>query len=204
MQERFQLLAAHPSLDFANTLDNRYSPSGPLELLDSYADIVQFASECQLLSASQARSVLRNIRPTDAENALKVARELREAIERIFSAIADGRKVPVRDLAILNNHIEQALAHRQIEMRNGSFAWTWSGIETLAQGLLWPISHAAGELLAAPDLNFVRRCDASTCRWLFLDTSKNHSRKWCDMKICGNRQKARLHYKRRQSALRTT
>ena len=74
--------------------------------------------------------------------------------------------------------------------------WTWQEAPSCIDLLLWRIAQAAAELLTSPDLQRVRRCDASNCRWLFLDKSKNHSRRWCDMKICGNREKARAYYQR--------
>ena len=47
----------------------------------------------------------------------------------------------------------------------------------------------------------VRECGASDCAWLFLDTSKNHHRRWCDMTRCGNRAKVRRFYARRIASL---
>jgi len=54
------------------------------------------------------------------------------------------------------------------------------------------------DLLTSDRLSAVRECAADDCAWLFLDESRNRSRRWCDMKVCGNRQKARLHYHRSQ------
>jgi predicted RNA-binding Zn ribbon-like protein len=62
--------------------------------------------------------------------------------------------------------------------------------------MLWPIASSAADLLTSERLKKVRLCEAKTCTWLFLDESRNHSRRWCDMKVCGNREKARRHYQR--------
>jgi predicted RNA-binding Zn ribbon-like protein len=56
---------------------------------------------------------------------------------------------------------------------------------------LWLLTQSATELLTSEAIHSIRDCADPSCRWLFLDTSKNHSRRWCDMKICGNRMKAR-------------
>jgi len=62
--------------------------------------------------------------------------------------------------------------------------------------VLWPVAHDAAELLASDQLPRLRECAADDCCWLFLDESKNRSRVWCDMRVCGNRAKARRHYAR--------
>jgi predicted RNA-binding Zn ribbon-like protein len=200
LQEPFNLIAGHPALDFANALDNRYHPNGPVELIGSYKDLVRFCVQSALLNKTQMRHMLTRINEPEATAALESARELREAIERIFSALADQRNVDRNDLSVLNHHLEQALMHRKISKEKAGFVWTWEGIENFATGPLWPIAHAAGELLASEDRRFVRQCGRATCRWLFLDTSKNRSRRWCEMRVCGNRTKAQRYYKRRTKA----
>jgi predicted RNA-binding Zn ribbon-like protein len=197
LREPFNLIAGHPALDFANALDNRYHPNGPIELMRSYEDLVRFCGQCALLSRTQMRHLLAGTSESEATAALESARELREAIERIFSALADQRNVDRGDLSLLNHHLAQALAHRRISKERPGFVWTWEGIEKFATGPLWPIAYAATELLASEDRSFVRRCASVTCRWLFLDTSKNRSRRWCEMRVCGNRTKAQRYYKRR-------
>jgi predicted RNA-binding Zn ribbon-like protein len=64
--------------------------------------------------------------------------------------------------------------------------------------MLWPIVRSAAELLASDNLPFVRACSSNTCQWFFLDTSKNHRRRWCSMKLCGNRAKVRKFYARQR------
>jgi len=64
----------------------------------------------------------------------------------------------------------------------------------------WLIVRSAADLLTSDKLHDVRACSAEDCRWLFLDISKNHSRRWCDMETCGNQAKARRHYRRKKSA----
>lgn len=66
----------------------------------------------------------------------------------------------------------------------------------MLERILWPIAQSAAELLTSSELGTVRLCEAPDCAWLFLDQSCNRSRRWSDMKVCGNRQKARRHYQR--------
>jgi len=196
MPEHFQLVGGHLALDFANTLDFRYEPEKSIELLESVDDLVQFASESGLITITGKKEIGRRVHKKSGDELLQSARELRECIERIFVAAADGRRTAADDLATLNSWLTTAAAHRLVEKHDSCFVWTWQKEANSGEGLLWRVAQAAAELLTSPELGFVRRCGADNCRWLFLDNSKNHSRRWCDMKICGNREKARAYYQR--------
>jgi predicted RNA-binding Zn ribbon-like protein len=56
---------------------------------------------------------------------------------------------------------------------------------------LWILARSAADLLTSEQHAYVRQCASEECTWLFIDRSKNHSRRWCDMGDCGNREKAR-------------
>ena len=64
------------------------------------------------------------------------------------------------------------------------------------ESVLWAVTRAAVDLLLSEELEHLRICDSDACAWLFLDRTKNHRRRWCDMKICGNRVKAKRHYEK--------
>ena len=196
MAQRFQLVGDHPVLDFANTLDYRYEPAKSVELLESVGDLVRFGSESGLLTVAEANQLGLRAHKHSAGQILRRARELREGIERIFAALSDGRTVAASDLDGLNTWAQEALVHRRIERRNHLFLWRWQDTALSPEGVLWRIAQAAAELLTSPEARLVGRCSADNCRWLFLDKSKNHSRRWCDMRICGNRQKAQAYYRR--------
>ena len=69
--------------------------------------------------------------------------------------------------------------------------------------VLWPIVQSAADLLTTESLDRVRLCKAEDCGCLFVDASKNRSRRWCAMSDCGNRAKVRRHRQRlRESAVR--
>jgi predicted RNA-binding Zn ribbon-like protein len=99
---------------------------------------------------------------------------------------------------LLNAAVQQAGEHARIIHANRAFVWEWITPESHLTSILWPIARDAAELLTAGPLELVRECAAETCGWLFLDTTKNHRRRWCDMKTCGNRNKARRYYHRAQ------
>lgn len=191
---RFHLVAGHVALDFVNTLDNRYVPERAVDLLSTYADFLLFCQEAGVITPGQAEVLERLDHGTAA--ALHEARELREALERIFTGVVNRAEMAAADTAILNQAVQRAMRHRFLKARDGGVAWFWTGLEQNASGPLWLIADAAANLLVSDDLKRVRECGNDTCRWLFLDTSKNQSRRWCDMKICGNRIKARNYYQR--------
>jgi predicted RNA-binding Zn ribbon-like protein len=203
---QFDLVAGHVSLDFANTLDNRYSPAGEIELLKTYADVLRFGVQSGVLIPTQARSLRRFSENSSAksksnraaEAVLRSAVRLREAIDGIFRATARHKRPAAADLAVLNNNVRGAVTHHRIAPAivrgKPAFAWQWDGFDSDLAAALWPVAQGAAELLASSGCSLVRECHSVTCRWLFLDHSKNHSRRWCDMKTCGNRNKARRYY----------
>ena len=192
----FQLIAEHPALDLVNTLDMRFS--GPIELLPAYADLVRFTAQSRLLSAEQARTLTRRVRGNPAQTVLAATVELREALAAVLYARLDGSKPPAAQIQILQRHFLEMAAHRSLRVNKSQLAWTWSGHEQEAEFPLWKLTDAAADLLLSDAVKSVKECGDPTCRWLFLDVSKNHTRRWCDMKICGNRMKARRHQARLQ------
>jgi predicted RNA-binding Zn ribbon-like protein len=193
----FELTGGAPCLDFANTVDNR--PTAARELLRSYGDLVAWAEQSRILDAAAAAELRAEAerRPGAAESALAGARVLREAIYALFAARAGERAAPAGALATLNAALAPSLARLRLDARDGhAFGWRWSLEDGSLDGLLAPIVDSAAELLTSSDLARVRECEADNCGWLFIDRSRNRSRRWCDMSVCGNRAKVRRHYAR--------
>jgi predicted RNA-binding Zn ribbon-like protein len=195
-------LAPRVCLDFANSLDSRPTKH-PQESFTSYADLVSWSQRAGVLTQDAAQSLTQQaaLRPAAAAKVLTRAIALREALYRIFSAVAGQRAPQAADLDLLNDILGEAMAVLRITQTTDGFAWEWSSDAKGLERLLWPIAQSAADLLTAGELQTVRECAAPTCGWLFLDTSRNHSRRWCDMKACGNRAKARRHYERKKQAM---
>ena len=193
----FDISAGQLSLDFANTLDERSSAS-PYEYLNSYYDLVAWSQQAQTITASEAEQLREQAErhPADASRVLQEAIVLREALFRIFSAVAEGESPEDEDLNILNSALSEAMCHVHIVPQTGGFQWDWTANPENLDRVLWPVVRAAADLLTSDELSDTRVCASESCDWLFLDTSKNHSRRWCNMKTCGNRAKARRHYER--------
>ncbi len=198
----FDLSGGRLCLDFANTLGG-HRPDAPREYLGTYADLIAWGRQAGALSEEQARLLLARAerRSADASATLARARALREAIYQLFAAVAAGAPADPADLDTLQAELSTALARARLVPGEGAFAWDWVGEEGALDRMLWPVARSAADLLTSGgELTTVRECGSRTCSWLFLDTSKNHSRQWCDMRVCGNREKARRYYERRKAA----
>jgi predicted RNA-binding Zn ribbon-like protein len=201
---RFELSAGILCLDFVNTLDDRPSDE-PKELLAQYADLVRFAEDTGVLTSRQADHLTQraDARPGDAQQTLRSGVELREAMYGIFWAVANRRKVPPTAVATLNKYVREAGHHSVLVQTNGHFVWQFddhASPELAFDTILWPIVRSAADLLVSDHLPFVRTCSSKTCQWLFVDTSKSHRRRWCNMRLCGNRAKVRRFYARQKRA----
>jgi len=184
---QFELVGCHPALDLVNTLDWRFREN-PEELITSYADLVRFVVQCGLMTAAQGRRLHRIARTSKAAQVAAQTRELREAAARVFYVAIDGDDPQLDALQDLQNCFREAEAHRCLRWSQGHLRWEVPAAPELP---LWLLSLETAQLLTSGNMDMVRACGNPECRWLFLDTSKNHTRRWCDMKICGNRMKAR-------------
>lgn len=187
----FQLFGGHPALDLVNTLDWRFADKGAQELLGSYADLVDFSEQTKLVSEKQARRLKRGAHTFAAHRTLEQARALREALaDLIYSGLA-GMDASSASMQTLEKFLQAARAQTKLVREGTRLRWDWAGAETKAEFPLWVLSRAASGLLLSDIMERVRECGNPECRWLFVDTSKNHTRRWCDMRLCGNRMKAR-------------
>ncbi len=198
----FSLSAGHVALDFVNTLDNRFGPAGPKELLASYEDLWRFVAQSGLIRRDMARAQGRAQQKVRAA-ALQSAVQLREAAARAFygaiespACLGGERANGEEALPALEPFFLEAAAHQQLYWREHGAAqprveWGFAETEADLRLPVWMLARATERLLTTDAIAQVHACHSPTCRWLFLDTSKNHRRRWCDMKLCGNRMKAR-------------
>lgn len=192
-------------LEFANTSDWHASEQ-PIETLGSYQDLVAWATRVGVRSEESARELLKQAeaRPALAAQIHTWAIELREAIYRIFAAIAEASTPAAADLALLNEALPRAYTLPELVATESGFGWRWRGDESGLDGILWPILRSAANLLTQGELNRVGQCaDDRGCGYLYYDTSRNRSRRWCDMNSCGNRAKSQRHYARHRNGTPT-
>lgn len=190
------LIGGRLSLEFVNTVDTH----DPVldDKLNRYADLVWWALRVEMLDAAAAEPLCARAEadPAAAAGVLARAVRLREAIYRLFAAATSGYAPPDEtDVAVLNGELSRALGWLRVRAEDGEFGWGWEDVAELDR-VLWPVARDAAELLVSDDLRRVGKCCGDNCDWLYLDTSRNRSRRWCDMQSCGNRAKARRHYHR--------
>jgi predicted RNA-binding Zn ribbon-like protein len=189
----FKLNAEHVALDFVNTLDDRYKPGGPLELLPTYTDLLRFCRQADLLTHAEAAR-LSTLPEASQEKGLRSAIELRELLARVFYRWLDEQSPSGDDRIALQHWSAACTRHRELRWTDGHLAWTWKTLAANAEAPALLLAQSALDLLLAEEPPRLHACASDTCRWLFLDTSKNRTRRWCDMKICGNRAKARRYH----------
>ena len=187
-------------LDFSNTV-GMHASEHPREKLNTYHDLVIWSLQVGIISKDDAHRLTSKARknPSGSEKVLKHAVNLRESIYRIFSSIAAGSPPPKKDLNILNRNLSKTMSQSRLIQSKVGFSWDIIGNKGTLDWMLNPVVWSAAELLTSDELDRVRECaDDRGCGWLFLDRSRNRSRRWCDMKECGNRAKAQRFYKKKQ------
>jgi predicted RNA-binding Zn ribbon-like protein len=195
--EPFKLRAGHPALELVNTLDFRFSGQ-TVDLIPTYKDLLRLTTQLQMLTAEQARKLGRTAGAEEARSLIASTAELRETLAKVLYGRIDGTRLPAGQIQVLEKLFHAATLHRRLVTGKSHLEWSWSGAERQAEIPLWMLAQAASDLLVSSDVELIKDCGDPTCRWLFLDVSKNHTRRWCDMKTCGNRMKARRHHARVQ------
>jgi predicted RNA-binding Zn ribbon-like protein len=197
---RFQLVAGHPVLDFVNTLDWRFRPSGSEELLHDYADLLRFAEQSGLMAPSEVRKLL-TTDPVRKRSILSSTKKLRDCLASILYALVNGQAPPIDGRGTLSTFARAMRKSEDLEWCDSRFQWKARRDRTNASDApLRRLTSAALDLLTSEEINKLSACSNPECRWLFLDGSKNKGRRWCDMRLCGNRIKARRYRGRQRVA----
>ena len=187
-------------LGFANTLTWRGS-AAPVETLADFAALLAWVQASAALPSPAGRELARwgDEHPLKAAQVFAEAIVLREAIYCIASALACGEPIRGQDFAALSRAVAQAPVRQQLVRASVGYAWRIelgkvgrAGVS--AATLLAPVLWSAADLVVGGARRRIRRCANDACLWLFVDASKNGTRRWCDMASCGNRAKARRHY----------
>ncbi len=187
------LRGGHPSLDFANTVDSRRDRWGP-DVLLSYSDLLAWAQRTGVLDQGEVRRLARQaaFQPEEADAALSRAKRLREAIYDVFSALAGEHEVPGHALELLQDEYVKAQGTRYLALAKGAVAWTWAEAIDL-DAVVYRLAVETLDLLTGPKARRVKECLGRNCGWLFLDTSRNGSRRWCSDAVCGSLSRVTKH-----------
>lgn len=193
--------AGNLGLDFANTKE-WHASKNPIEYLKNYADLVVWGVQAGLISDKDASQFIQHAQnnPRQADDTYEFAVQVREAIYRIFSNHYKGKPISEADLSLLNSVACEAMSHLQITQEGSGYQWRLPANHADVIIILWNVTRDAVDLLTSDQARRVRVCDDDRgCGYLFIDQTRNHSRRWCSMESCGNRAKARRHYSRVQA-----
>lgn len=196
----FRFVGGHPALDFTNTLSGRVR-AVPVDHLTNYHVFREWTNVAGL-QRRFGRFAPAGARSRAAARLLARARDVRELLYMLLSSIARGAAPDPLVLTRFSEALGQASRHlRLTPHRRGPMTWSIdprAGLAAPLSAVVW----SAAELLTSADVGRVRECDAATCSWLFLDTTRNRSRRWCEAAVCGNRQRVRDHYRRQRRLTR--
>jgi predicted RNA-binding Zn ribbon-like protein len=184
-------------LDFANSVNSRIATVH--DYLADFGDLLGWAAKAGAITGNEAAQLAAAAewQPEEASAALEEARALREMIYRVFSSLVAGAQPVQADLAALWQRYAEAIAQARPHLSTGAVTLAWSTGEDLGS-VLWPVAYSAGELLRSGEVRRVKECPG--CGWLFVDTSKNASRRWCSMYTCGTRDKMRRYHRRARTS----
>jgi predicted RNA-binding Zn ribbon-like protein len=184
------LIGGALALDFANTSSGRGS-SNYQDHIRRPSHVAQWAGHACVIALADAEW-LATVAEADVILGARLLREalaLRENIHELGAALLAGGLVPPERIETLTKAHSRALTRGRLVPIGGNFGWAWSVRDTPVEAVLGPISLSALTLLQQADLTRVKKCDGDECGWLFFDTTKNKGRRWCEMKVCGNRAK---------------
>lgn len=189
--ETLEIIGGALCLDFVNTINSRQDPEH--EYLTSYAELANWTAKVGILSAEQNHRLQKQARQDEkiAEHALKKAIDHRELLFRLFVKLAKGSEPNKGDMADFIKLYGEAMASSQLIRTEDRFSPRWKPDQTY-EAILWPIIYSAGQILFSKEVTQVKECPS--CGWLFLDVSKNQTRRWCSMNTCGARDKMRRYH----------
>jgi predicted RNA-binding Zn ribbon-like protein len=182
-------IGGHLALDFCNTAGEHLAPQ-PDEMFLHWEVFVRWAVQVGLIGQQSYPDLVHHPSP------IQKIIQLREVIYRIGLAVARNQRIPQSDLLVLR---KQASSPKPpVDLNSGTLQWHPDPLRASAQ-LRSVLASEALSLFCSPRSNRIGICEGSLCGWLFLDESRGKRRRWCDMKDCGNREKARRYYVQRQS-----
>jgi predicted RNA-binding Zn ribbon-like protein len=187
-------------LDFANTVDDR-TDLQPTDYLASYERLLRWATYAGALNPEEEKTLaaMNRREPAAGSHALAAAISAREAIHSTFAGLVREGRPSEAALAPLNLALEETGGTPALRVDDGEVRLDWPAIEpvgfdTVSRRAL----RSAIELLTGPEAVRVRQCAAPDCSWLFVDLTRNHSRRWCRSEGCGVRNRFRRYYARRR------
>lgn len=182
--------------NFVNTVNTR-KPAPEFDYLDTFEDLLAWSAKAESLDGAKLQALREYAaqKPEAASAELRYIIEAREMLYELFSAIAKGTQPEAAVIGAFNQRL--SIAFQRIHVKFGPAG---AKVHLGGEGIsfdepLLPVLKSAFDILTHEDFGRIKECPR--CGWLFLDTSKNGKRKWCDMNVCGSREKALEYYYRK-------
>jgi len=194
-----RIVGGNVALDLLNTQNGAAGAEPEDDVLTDYQDVLAWACHVGVITAAEERRLRRRAReePANADAAFQRARETRAYLYDIFDAVAQGKAPARAELQRLQRDEAEALTHGRLVADDGQYRWSWADDRDLGRPL-WPIIHAALTLVTDGPIDRVKGC--ASCRFMFVDESRNRSRRWCSMDDCGTEDKMHKYVARRSAA----
>ena len=194
---KFLFVGNHPCLDFINT--QMIVGGEPTDVLESFADLTSWLVQAKLLTKSQTDAATAELSHGEMTTVLDRAKTFRATLRSMAERIATRKPVPDSTLVIINQFLSQCPGYPQLVRRNSGFEQRFHSVAAPVHKLLASLAEAAGDVLCRGDFALIKKCGNPICILYFYDTTKNHTRNWCSMQLCGNRMKVAAHYQRKRN-----
>ena len=194
-QRQFLFLGNQLWLDFLNTKIKQGDEW--VDMLGSFADFMDWLEQAQVLDSVHARESLRRwSKPSQQAAILEEVRAFRAALHSAVERVTSEKAIPGEVVEAINHVLRQHQRSLQLVWNGEKLVSRYEGEITESIHLLAPMAESAAQALTGADLMLTRKCENPACVLHFHDTTKNHTRRWCSMEVCGNRHKAAVHYQR--------
>jgi len=194
--QKFLFVGNHPCLDFINT--QMIVNGKPTDVLERFEDLISWLMQARLLSPSQVGIVKAELNDNETSFVLEQAKTFRATLRDLAERIAAGKPIPDSAVTSINQFLAQRCGYPQLVRTKGRFEQRFHSTAIPTQNVLAPLAEAASDLLCQTDFSLIKKCGNAACILYFYDTTKNHTRNWCSMQICGNRMKVAAHYRRKR------
>jgi predicted RNA-binding Zn ribbon-like protein len=197
--DKFSLIGNNLFLDFVNTLKKREGQT--FETLESFTDFLAWTIAVKLLEINQAKDLLKKWNdPQSTARFLDETIKFRNLLRETAENIAAGKEVSTEAMAAINERLRNQSGFTEIRKGENGFEKRFRFDLSEPSKLLQPVAEAAADFLCYGNFALLRKCESAACVLYFYDTTKNHRRRWCSMKACGNQAKAAAFYRRKKKA----
>jgi predicted RNA-binding Zn ribbon-like protein len=194
---KFIFVGNHPCLDFINT--EMIVNGEPTDVLESFDDFLSWIVQVNLVTKAQADVAGAELNPKASTSLLEQVKTFRATLRQLAARIVARQPIPPSIITVINQFLSQRPGYPQLVRKKSGFEQRFHSAAAPVQNLLAPLAEAAGDLLCRANFALIKKCGNPACILYFYDTTKNHTRHWCSMQMCGNRLKVAAHYQRKRT-----